>query len=218
MGDGYDAVLFDFDYTLADSSPGVIDCVNRALRRLGFPEAEEDAIRRTIGLSLEETLVRLLGDAAPARTAEFRRFFSERADQVMVDSTEIFASVPRLLPRLRAAGLHLGVVSTKFRPRLEAILRRDGLLAQIDVIVGSDEVERPKPDPEGLERALHRLRLGPERALYVGDSVVDAETAARAGVRFAAVLTGMTERGEFAPYAVEGIFADVHELADRMGW
>jgi phosphoglycolate phosphatase len=218
MGLRCKAVLFDFDYTLADSSPGVIECVNHALERLGRPAAGDDAIRRTIGLSLEETFLRLVGDLGGGQADEFRRHFVERADQLMADRTTVFAAVPRVLQRLRSAGLRLGVVSTKFRYRLEDILGREGLLPHFDVIVGSDDVKEPKPDPEGLRRALAQLGVDPEDAVYVGDSVVDAETAARAGVRFVAVLSGMTRRSEFASHTVEAVLADVDQLADHMGW
>ena len=44
------AVLFDFDFTLADSAEGIVACMNHALGRLGLPPAPADAIRRTIGL------------------------------------------------------------------------------------------------------------------------------------------------------------------------
>jgi len=211
------AVLFDFDYTLADSSPGVIECVNHALARLGHPAAEHDAIRRTIGLSLEETFLRLVGVSGGGRADEFRRHFVERADQLMADRTKLFAAVPGVLQRLRSAGLRLGLVSTKFRYRLEDILRRDGLLQLFDVIVGSDDVREPKPDPEGLRHALAQLGVDPEDAIYVGDSVVDAETAARAGVRFVAVLSGMTQRSEFGSHALEAVLAHVDQLADHIG-
>ena len=56
----------------------------------------------------------------------------------------------------------------------------------VDVIVGGEDVEREKPDPAGLSAAVERLDVAPAALLYVGDSPTDAETARRAGVRFAA--------------------------------
>ena len=58
---GIQSVIFDFDYTLADSSVGIIDSANYALIRLGLPTATDDAIRRTIGMSLTSTLPALAG-------------------------------------------------------------------------------------------------------------------------------------------------------------
>ena len=71
-----------------------------------------------------------------------------------------------------------------------------------------------KPDPAGLWRAAERLSVVPAQILYVGDSVVDAETARRGGVAFAAVLTGVTSRESFGGYPVEHIATGLCDLAD----
>ena len=82
----------------------------------------------------------------------------------------------------------------------------------VDVIVGGEDVEREKPDPAGLSAAVERLDVAPAALLYVGDSLTDAETARRAGVRFAAVLTGTTASEAFADHAVEGLLRTLDEL------
>ena len=203
MGDAYvvESVIFDFDYTLADSSEGVIECANYALRRLGLPTASDDAIRRTIGLSLPRTLTALAGDEHSAHGDEFMRLFIERADEVMHDSTVVYEFVPSLVDALLLRGLTLGIVSSKFRRRIEAILERDGIDGRFGVVVGGEDVETLKPDPTGLLRAVAELDTPKKRCLYVGDSVTDAETARRAGLRFVAVLSGVTGREAFAEYA-----------------
>jgi phosphoglycolate phosphatase-like HAD superfamily hydrolase len=63
------AVLYDFDFTLADSSPGVVDCVNCALRQLGLSAAPPDLIRQTIGLSMSATLAHLTGSCPGVKKA-----------------------------------------------------------------------------------------------------------------------------------------------------
>ena len=69
----YRAILFDFDYTLADSSEGIIHCVNSALKTLDLPEATADEIRATIGLSLTEIYTRLAQPAHPELAPQFLR-------------------------------------------------------------------------------------------------------------------------------------------------
>lgn len=206
------AVLFDFDYTLADSSAGIVECVNHALGRGGRPPADHDAIRRTIGLSLTETYRRLTGDDEGASASAFSKWFIEKADEVMVDRTVVFDSVAETVKRLRAGGLSLGVVSTKYRHRIDSILRRDGLRDGFDVIVGGEDVSRLKPDPEGVLLGASRIPVDVGEALYVGDSLTDAEAARRAGMPFAAVLTGVTEREEFADLGVEWIVGSIAQL------
>jgi len=78
----WQALVFDLDYTLADSSAGAIECVNHALAELGFHTADPEYIKRTIGLSLAETLKQLV-DQVPAETVEkFERLFLHRAGEV----------------------------------------------------------------------------------------------------------------------------------------
>ena len=195
------SVIFDFDYTLADSSIGIIECANYALGRLGLPAACDDAIRHTIGMSLAATLHALAGEERSDLGEEFTRLFIERADEVMHDSTVVYEFVPSLVDALSRQKIALGIVSSKGRWRIEGILRREGLDGRFDVIVGGEDVEELKPDPSGLLRAAGALGTPKERCLYVGDSVTDAETARRAGVSFVAALSGVTEREAFAEYA-----------------
>ena len=206
------AVLFDFDYTLADSSTGVVDCIHFAFDQMELPRAPTDRICRTIGLSVEETLVDLAGERRRWRTDEFRRLFKERADQVMAVNTSVFDTAAPVLEWLKARSLKTGIVSTKFRYRIEAILAREELLERVDVIVGGEDVAREKPDPAGLLAAVQQLGVAPVDALYVGDSLTDAETARRAGVRFAAVLTGPTKAKAFADQATEALLQTLDEL------
>ena len=126
---GLKAVIFDFDYTLADSAQGAIDCINSALALMGLPVASDEAICRTIGMSLQAAYEKLTGDSRRVRAAEFADLFIRRAGEVMVDKTVVFETVRPTVTLLKQRGLKLGIVSTKFRYRIEAILRRDGLLS-----------------------------------------------------------------------------------------
>ena len=209
---GVKAVIFDFDYTLADSSSGVIECVNFAFGRLGIPAASSESIKRTIGMSLPSTLEALAGPEHSALSDEFYRLFVQRADEVMVESTRLFDNVPAAVRELKGLGLSLGIVSSKYRRRIEATLGDEGLLGCFDVIVGGEDVQEIKPSPVGLQKALDQLTGSAEAALYVGDSTTDAETARRAQVPFVAVLSGVTLKEEFAPFPVGAVLADVSEL------
>lgn len=206
------SIIFDFDYTLADSSVGIIECANYALRRLGLPTASDDAIRHTIGMSLTSTLPALAGEKHAERAEEFMRLFIERADEVMHDSTRVYEFVPSLADALSKQGISLGIVSSKGRWRIEGILRREGLDGRFEVIVGGEDVPELKPNPTGLLCAVAAFDAPKESCLYVGDSVTDAETARRAGVPFVAVLSGVTERDAFAEYKPVTVLESAAEL------
>jgi phosphoglycolate phosphatase len=207
-------ILFDFDFTLVDSSRGVTACINFALANLGLPQASYEAVCQTIGLSLPDTFLKLAGVEHGARGDEFVRLFKQRADEVMTDLTVIYDSTKTVTQRLRHRDLALGIVSTKFRYRIEGLLKRENLLGAFDVIIGGEDVVRHKPDPEGLLKAMVCLRSSSTDVLYVGDSITDAETARRADVPFAAVLSGVTKRSEFEGYPSIGIFEDLSHLAE----
>ena len=207
-----DAAVFDFDLTLADSTAGAVECSNHALRRLGLPPADPAAIHRTIGLPLPRAFHVLTGADDPARGEAFATCFIERADEVMVDLTALFPDVPEMLARLRDAGVRAAIVSTKFRRRIESILAREKLRDAFEAIVGGEDVARLKPDPEGLRRALRALDVPGARAVYVGDHPIDAEAAARAGVRFVAVLTGCSSAADFAGWDVAHVLPSLAPL------
>ena len=211
------SVIFDFDYTLADASEGIVECVNHALRGLSLPPSSGDAIRRTIGMSLPRTLVALTGEDQAEHAVEFQRLFMARADEVIHDATHLFEFVPKLVDTLARHAIPLGIVSTKFRRRIEAVLRRDNLAGRFELIVGGEDVEALKPDPAGLLRAAATLNVGVAHCLYVGDSVIDGETARRAGVPFAAVLSGVTERDALSAYEPVMILGCAGELSAALG-
>ena len=130
------AIIFDFDLTLADPTKGTIECVNFALEKLNLPPADDERIKRTIGMSLEDTFLSLTGQTNNQNVSLFASNFVKRADQVMADLTSMFDSVPATTERLIEMGFALGIVSTKFRYRIEEILARAGLSNRFRVIIG----------------------------------------------------------------------------------
>lgn len=206
------AVLFDFDFTLADSAEGIVVCMNHALGRLGLPPAPSDAIRRTIGLDLRTALGILAGEEWRSREDDFLEHFVRKADEVMVASTSFLPGAARVLRTLHDAGYRVGVVTTKYRHRVKDALERDGLRALVDVIVGADDVPQPKPAPDGLLQAAGSLGIPTGDCVFVGDSEVDAMAARAAGVAFVAVLSGTTEEEVFAGYPVKAVLGGVGEV------
>jgi phosphoglycolate phosphatase len=212
--DGFRSVLFDFDFTLADSSNGIFDCVNTALAAVGAAPAGREEVNATIGLALRETFTRLTGNTDQNMQAEFVEKFHRRADDVMVKSAVVFECVPAAIRKIREQGLSTAVASTKRRVHIEAILERESLRSAFDVVVGGNDVQNQKPHPESLFAGMRRLGAAPWECVYVGDSIVDAEAAKRAGIQFVAVLSGVTSRVEFDTYPVSEILNNVGEVPD----
>lgn len=146
----------------------------------------------------------------------FSKFFVERANQVMAENTKIFDFVPQALIRFRANDLKLGIVSTKFRYRIASILAREKLTEFFDIIIGGEDVNAQKPNPEGLNLALSKLSILPDNCLYVGDSSVDGELSVRGNVRFVGVCTGTTKQNDFLNYNALFVCETVEQIPDLL--
>lgn len=104
----YHAVLFDFDYTLGDTERGIVASTRYALEQMDLPQPPEEAIRRTIGLTLERSFTALTGSSDPAGQAKFSRLFNEKAEEVMVDSAVFYPGARELVDWLQASGTAVG--------------------------------------------------------------------------------------------------------------
>lgn len=213
----YKVYLFDFDYTLADSSRGIVMCYRRVLDRHGYTSPTDDDIRRTIGKTLEDSFALLTGVTDAGRLAEFRRQYVKEADGCMTANTVLFPETAGVLRRLKAAGARVGIISTKCRYRIRELLVARGLDDVFDIIVGGEDVSAAKPSPEGVLMALDRLQVSREEVLYVGDSAVDAETARAAGVSFAGVTHGVTTAEELSAYPHRLVMDSLESLLPDAG-
>ena len=192
----YTTYLFDFDYTLADSSRGIVLCFRHVLERNGYTDVTDEAIRRTIGKTLEESFSILTGETDRARLADFKQQYRKEADVHMTPNTRLFPETLDVLRRLKERGAKVGIISTKYRFRIHDTLDQHLPADFLDIVVGGEDVARAKPDPEGLLHAITELGVEKTDVLYIGDSTVDAETALAAGVDFAGVTHGVTTADE----------------------
>ena len=213
----FKAVCFDFDYTLADCTDSIVAGFCYGLTTLGWPAPTRDAVRNTVGYLLEDSYTMLTGDHDPQRQSKFRLLFTQVARERQVRETELFPGARELLHGLKAQGVKTAIVSTKRGDTIELILESHGLRNAVEMVVGSADVKRPKPDPEGLLAAMKRLEVRPEDTLFCGDTVLDAGAAQNAGCHFAAVLKGTTPADAFASFCPEHLSPDLRDLAQWLG-
>ena len=209
----FKAVCFDFDYTLGDCTDSIVAGFRHGLTGLGWPAPDREAVRRTVGFLLEDAYSMLTGDLDPENQARFRALFSEVATERQRQETTLLPGAAELLRGLKDRGVKTAIVSTKRGDTIQFILERLGLDDTVDIVIGSADVTRHKPDPEGLLFALDRLGVEPGEALFCGDTVLDAGAAKNAGTRFAAVLDGTTQADAFARFCPDHISPDLWDLA-----
>lgn len=211
----YTTYLFDFDYTLADSSRGIVTCFQIVLKRHGYTEVADEAIKRTIGKTLEDSFSILTGITDAEQLTGLRKEYSTEAGTYMNPNTFLFPDTIPALQKLKAQGAKLGIISTKYRYRIQSFLDEKAPYDWFSIIVGGEDVSSHKPDPEGLLYAINKLGVSPEEVIYVGDSIVDAETAQAAGVTFVGVTHGVTTRKELQAYPHKQIISSLNELVSR---
>ncbi len=214
---GIRAIVFDFDLTLADSSRGFIECHNFAAERFGLTPPTPEAIAASIGTPLDLVFPRFYGQDNLALAEGYVAAYQEHADEVMTGLTVMLPGAPKAIRKLGGAGYKLGIVSQKLRYRVEDVLNRESLFECFGVVLGGDDIPAFKPDPRGLLMAVESLGATVSRAIYVGDTTIDAEAARRAELPFIAVLTGATAREAFTSYAPLQTLASVAELPSFLG-
>lgn len=196
----YKAYVFDFDLTLADSSKAILACFKHTLSEFGYSIPDDMTIFKTIGLTLLDGFDVLTGIKNNPQREQMREVYVKKADEIMAKNTIFYDNTLAILQTLQNAGVKVGIVSTKYRYRIEETFRIQSGSFPYDEIVGGEDVESAKPAPDGLELMIKRLNVSKSDVLYIGDSYIDAQTAMNAAVDFAGVLTGSTSKSDFEKY------------------
>lgn len=210
----YTTYLFDFDYTLADSSRGIVTCFRNVLNQHGYTDVTDEDIKRTIGKTLEESFSILTGVTDEDQLAGFKSEYRKEADTHMTINTVLFLETKSVLLALKDAGAFIGIISTKYRYRIKEMLDQHFPGSFFNIIIGGEDVQTAEPSPEGLLLAIKQLHVTKAETLYIGDSTVDAATAKAAGVDFAGVTHGVTSAEELGKYPHWKIMNSLEELLE----
>jgi phosphoglycolate phosphatase len=191
----FDVVAFDLDGTLADTGDDLAAALNHALVRLGRPEVPVDSVRHLIGHGGRALLRRGLAATGEASEqlveAGFPLFIDYYLAHICV-GTRPYGGLEAALDALAADGIRLALCTNKSEKLTFALLDALGWRDRFDAVVGGDTLAVRKPDPAPLLEAV--ARAGGGRAAFVGDSIVDADTARAAGLPFVAVSFGFSDR------------------------
>jgi pyrophosphatase PpaX len=182
----YPVVLFDLDGTVVDSGGIILASMRHATLTVLEQELSDEQLMSAVGGPGLEAQMRAF---APDRVEELVQAYREH-NEPLHDGLESFDGLDEVLVRLKSEGRRLGIVSAKRRRTVELAFARVPLGHLFDVIVGGDDTERQKPDPQPLHVALDRLGAEAGDAAYVGDSPYDMKAAQAAGVYAVGVTWG----------------------------
>ena len=216
----YRGVFFDFDYTLGDSTQAIVEGYQRGFSAMGRPIPTMEQVRTAIGLTLLDGYRLLTGDKDPTHGQEFYHQFqlavgelaAKENQRLMVEGSKLLPGAETLLVVLKELGIRTAIISTKPGTTLRKIFAFNQVDHLVDLIIGGKDVSHYKPDPEGLCVAMTQLGLAAEQVLFCGDTIIDAETAQRAGVDFCAVLNGTTPQEAFRDFPHAYIAQDLSDL------
>jgi phosphoglycolate phosphatase len=209
----YRLLVFDWDGTLADSTPIIVDAIRGACAAAGVVVPTSDQARHVIGLGLPDVLALI----APGITPRARKVLIESYREYYFahdDDIALYEGVPALLADLDAAGYRLAVATGKSRSGLDRALRLSGLANRFDTTRCADEGE-PKPHPGMLIHLMQVLAIDPAATLMIGDTTHDLDLAANAGVDALAMSHGAHDELTLATRVPRAI---VHSCAELRAW
>jgi HAD superfamily hydrolase (TIGR01549 family) len=193
-------VIFDVDGTLLDTNYLHVAAWWEAFRERGHEIRCAD-VHRALGMGSAELVERVLGRADPSVSAAHSRHYAPYLGRLR--------PLPGAADLLRAtAELGLDVVLATSAKDDEVDLMTDALGAGsvVTTVVSSGDVERAKPDPGIVHKALDESGIDPGRAVMVGDAIWDVRAAERAGIVCVGLLCGGTAEAELRSAGAAAVY------------
>lgn len=190
-------IIFDLDGTLLNTIDDLGYACNYALEKTGYPTYPIEAYPAKVGNGINNLIRRALPETE--RTEEnvlrVREYFLPYYNEHNCDYTRPYEGIPEVLTELKAQGHQLAVASNKYQAATEKIVNHF-FPGVFDVILGEREGVERKPDPQIVYDIFESIQPSAisRQTLYVGDSLVDYETAKNAGVPFVACSWGFVPR------------------------
>ena len=207
----FPVVLFDLDGTVVDSGAIILASMRHAMREvLGSEHSDHELMEAVGGPGLEAQMAAFAPDRIDELVSVYRAHNEPLHDELVACT-----GMEEVLVRLHAEGRRLGIVTAKRRSTVELAFANVPLAHLFETVVGGDETERHKPDPEPLLLAAQRMGADPAQTAYVGDSPFDVGAAKAAGM-FAIAVTwgGIHDRARLEPVEPDAIIDTPEELLD----
>ena len=174
-------VIFDLDGTLVDTAPDLIDTLNVIFARKGLAPVAYETARNMIGGGARRMIeTGLAYEGRPVPAVELDRLFADFIEHYtahIADRSRPFPGLEVALDTLDANGCRLAVCTNKLERLSRLLLDALGMSARFAAICGQDTFGIQKPDPEMLRRTIQAAGGDPTRAVMVGDSGIDIQTA-----------------------------------------
>jgi phosphatidylglycerol:prolipoprotein diacylglycerol transferase len=205
-------LLFDFDGTLGDTEPLIIESMKHTIKHFR-PEVQisrDDEIS-FLGPTLNTILARYLTES---EIEEGIKIYRENNKELHPQLIKPMPNAVELIRDLKAEGYTLGIVSSKKKEMVEYGAQLIGLENQFDVIMGYDEVKQHKPSPEGIFNACKALGIDHDNCVYIGDTSTDIIASNNAGIYSIAYLTHPERRDAIMDAKPNATVEDLLEIKE----
>ena len=208
-------IIFDFDGTLGNTRRNIVTTMQMTINELQLPYRSEDECASTIGLPLAgcfKTLFPDLQESFLPRCAEtYRRIFNEN---LLTIKPEAFPGVVATLSALKEQGYTPTIASSRSRNSLIELTHDMGIADCISFLIGADDVEKAKPNPEPVLNTLKALHFEANKTLVVGDMAVDILMGANAGAKTCGVTWGNGTKEELEDAGATFIIDKIEDLIE----
>lgn len=194
MNKKYKLVIFDLDGTLADTSPGVINCVRYTQKKMRLPEITKAQLYSHVGPPMEESYNRNFGLTGD-KLRQAVEYHKEYAVKQGYRELTVYDGIYELLSGLRVKGIKTAVATLKAQTTAEKIFKEYSLGGLFDVVIGTDSANL-KTKAQLLDDCLAAIGIDKLDAVLIGDSSYDAVGAEQAGIDFIAVTYGFGFKSE----------------------
>ncbi|MDD3038985.1 HAD family hydrolase [Bacteroides sp.] len=212
-------VIFDLDGTLLNTIADLAHSTNYALNKLGYPIHEIDQYNFMVGNGINKLFERALpeGEKSEENVLRVRKEFIPYYDAHNADDSCPYPGIPELLSDAQSRGIQLAVASNKYQSATQKLITHYFSGIHFTAVFGQREGIKVKPDPTIVFDILKLADIRKEDVLYVGDSGVDMQTAANAGVTACGVTWGFrprTELEKFNPSYIVDSAEEINELIE----
>ena len=206
----YDAYLFDFDGTVADTGEGIRNSVAYSLEKMGRPVPEKAVLDRFVGPPLQDSYIGYCGltDEEADRAIAFYR---ERYVDIGLYESELYPGIAALLEALHRAGAYVALASVKPQFMVERLAAHIGVAKYLSAIVGPGLGRHSADKKDLLLRAMPE-GMDPSRVCMVGDRLFDIEAAKALGMTAIGADYGYSVPGELAAAGADAVYDSVEAL------
>ena len=207
------AILWDLDGTLIDQTASIILCYREVIVEMGYPQPDDDAIRRSLGGVMAATMG-LFVEAE--RMDEACKAFRKRFPVIMFDGLILLAGGRELIERAYKARIPQVIFTNKHGDTARKVSRYAGFAKYIPICIGSTDTEWHKPQLALTQHVLDQIEVSSEGSIIIGDSPTDIAVAQNAGLSSYCVETGAHSIEDLMEAGADAVFGSLTELGQAI--